>query len=119
MRHTTAKTGARASPRETPTSIARSPHFESEVSMKLSLCLAAAVVAAVPLALAACGGSSSGAGDAQTPPQGEAAVTTWLATGDYKKWHCEAAAHDARTPSPHMVNRICNNDILYETKTGN
>src|SRR6185312_12467805 len=49
--------------------------------------------------LAACGSSSSGTGgsastgDAQTPPQGAAAVQAWLATGDYKSWSCESAVH--------------------------
>lgn len=58
------------------------------------------------------GGGSSGSGDAQTPPQGETAVKAWLAKGDYQTWHCEAQEHDARTPSPHGVNRICSNDVL-------
>jgi hypothetical protein len=58
------------------------------------------------------GGGGGGMGDAQTPPQGEAAVKAWLATGDYKKWHCEAAEHASRDPSPHGFNRICSNDKL-------
>lgn len=51
--------------------------------------------------------------DAQTPPQGGVPeMKAWLATGDYKKWHCEAAEHDSKAPSPHKVNRICSNDKL-------
>ncbi len=51
--------------------------------------------------------------DAQTPPQGGVDVMkTWLATGDYKKWHCQAAEHASKDPSPHGVNRICSNDKL-------
>ncbi len=51
--------------------------------------------------------------DAQTPPQGGVTeMKAWLATGDYKKWKCEAAAHDQKTPSPHAANRICSNDKL-------
>lgn len=86
---------------------------------------AAALAAGTTLAfvLAACGGETggntggsggTGGGGAvsQTPPQGEAAVKAWLAGGDYQKWHCETAEHDARTPSPHGVNRICSNDAL-------
>lgn len=73
------------------------------------------VVGFVPLALAACGG---GADSTQVPPQGEAQVKSWLATGDYKEWHCEAAEHDARSPSPHGVNRICSNDALSATAAG-
>jgi hypothetical protein len=63
--------------------------------------------------LAACGSSSAndaGSDDPQLPPtSGAADVEAWLAKGFYKQWHCEAAKHDARSPSPHGVNRICNN----------
>jgi hypothetical protein len=63
------------------------------------------------------GSTSTGAmmltSDAQTPPQGGVAtMKTWLATGDYKMWHCEAAEHASKDPSPHGVNRICSNDKL-------
>ena len=58
-------------------------------------------------------------GDAQTPPMGsDAVISAWLAKGDYKAWKCETAAHDARSPSPHMRNRICNNTKLSTTPTG-
>jgi hypothetical protein len=67
---------------------------------------------ALCLTLASCGSSSSGSGDAQTPPEGETAVKAWLATGDYKSWHCQPAEHAARAPSPHGFNRICSNDVL-------
>lgn len=103
-----------------------------------------AVCLAPLLALTACGGDSGGTGgaggtgsssstsgstssstssggsvgDPQTPPQGETAIKAWLATGDYKKWHCEDAEHDARSPSPHGVNRICSNDILSSNPAG-
>lgn len=51
--------------------------------------------------------------DAQTPPQGGVPeMKAWLATGDYKKWHCEKAEHVAKDPSPHGVNFICSNDKL-------
>ena len=63
--------------------------------------------------------SSTGGGtktlpvDAQTPPQGGVMeMKAWLAKGDYKKWHCEAAEHASKTPSPHDANRICSNDKL-------
>jgi hypothetical protein len=77
--------------------------------------------ATLGLALSACGSSTGGAGGggagggaavSQTPPQGETAVKAWLAAGDYKSWHCEAAEHAARSPSPHGFNRICSNDAL-------
>ena len=100
----------------------------------------AAMLCMVPAALAACGSdttsgsggggtgatstgatssSSTGSGgtmlptDAQTPPQGGVeAMKTWLATGDYKMWHCEKAEHASKDPSPHSFNRICSNDKL-------
>ncbi|MEP7122179.1 MAG: hypothetical protein ABJE95_14765 [Byssovorax sp.] len=97
----------------------------------------AAVLSMIPVGLAACGsdtgtgttgtggggdgttssasGTSTGSGmiasNAQTPPQGGVmTMKTWLATGDYKKWHCEAAEHASKSPSPHGFNRICSND---------
>ena len=96
-----------------------------------------AVLSVIPAGLAACGGDAStastgsggggGAGggstsatggamltsDAQTPPQGGVStMKAWLATGDYKKWHCEAAKHASKDPSPHGINRICSNTKL-------
>ena len=58
------------------------------------------------------GGFTDTVGDSQTPPEGNDALTAWLAAGSYLDWHCEAAAHDARSPSPHGQNRICSNDLL-------
>jgi hypothetical protein len=76
-------------------------------------------VLTVSFALASCGSSSGApaAGNTQTPPQGAEALDAWLATGVYKSWHCEAAAHSPRGPSPHLSgmnggNRICANDLL-------
>jgi hypothetical protein len=57
-------------------------------------------------------------GTTQTPPMGAAAVTAWLATGVYKSWHCEAAPHLARSPSPHGYDRICSNDVIADNATG-
>lgn len=61
--------------------------------------------------LAACGG---GADDPeQVPPTSSVAdIDAWLAEGHYKSWACEDKEHDARSPSPHAVNRICSNDAL-------
>jgi hypothetical protein len=47
----------------------------------------------------------------QTPPQNGADVETWLAAGSYKSWHCEAAPHASRSPSPHHTDRVCSNDL--------
>ncbi len=55
------------------------------------------------------------AGDKDTPATGsEADVKAWLALGLYKTgdWKCETAPHDARSPSPHGMNRICSNATL-------
>jgi hypothetical protein len=46
------------------------------------------------------------------------AVEAWLATGQYKAWHCEKAVHAARFPSPHGFNRICSNDLISSRATG-
>jgi hypothetical protein len=64
-----------------------------------------------------CGGDSGSGGGgssdpAQTPPEGDAAVTKWLDAGDYMKWHCQSAAHASKSPSPHAFNRTCSNDAL-------
>ncbi len=59
-------------------------------------------------------GSAGAGGSSQTPPQGEANVKAWLATGAYKNWACQAAEHAAVAPSPHMYNRICSNDIIAQ-----
>ena len=79
--------------------------------------------AGCPAADAGCPAADAGCpamGDAQTPPQGtDAVVSAWLTKGDYKAWKCEAAGHDARSPSPHGRNRICNNTKLSSTATGN
>jgi hypothetical protein len=73
------------------------------------------VLGAVMLAgFAGCGS------DAKTAdlPQGATAVEAWLSAGSYKSWHCEAAAHEARMPSPHGFNRICSNDLVASNATG-
>lgn len=57
--------------------------------------------------------------DPQLPPTSNAAdVETWLAGGYYKSWHCESATHAARSPSPHGINRICNNAKLRAQAAG-
>lgn len=69
-------------------------------------------------ALVACGGNP--AMDPQLPPTtGRADIEAWIAAGHYKAWHCESAAHAARSPSPHGQNRICTNNALSgNTGTG-
>jgi hypothetical protein len=57
------------------------------------------------------------AGNAQTPPTHGADVEAWLLTGAYKSWHCEAAIHASRTPSPHGYDRVCSNDLVSPTAT--
>src|SRR5512140_1746987 len=77
-----------------------------------------AVTLGALLFAAACGSASDpptpppAAGDVQTPPTGGAAVEAWLESGDYRAWHCEAAVHGARSPSPHGLGRICSNGAL-------
>ena len=50
--------------------------------------------------------------DPQLPPDNGADVMTWLSRGYYKSWRCEPIGHDARAPSPHGRNRICNNAAI-------
>jgi hypothetical protein len=72
-------------------------------------------------ALGASGDDAGGvsAGTAQTPPMGESNVVAWLATGQYKQWHCESAAHAARGPSVHTpFDRVCSNDLLSAAVAG-
>lgn len=74
------------------------------------------------LALTACGapGTPDAGLDSQNPPMGtDADMTAWLVSGNYKSWKCETAGHDARSPSPHGRNRICNNTALSSTGAGN
>ncbi|HVR63831.1 MAG TPA: hypothetical protein VMU50_18145 [Polyangia bacterium] len=63
------------------------------------------------------GGGDAGSGNAQTPPIGAAAIAPWLQQGLYKTWHCETAAHTARPPSPHNVDRVCSNDVIANNAT--
>src|SRR5438309_500850 len=91
--------------------------------------LSSTIVSLAMSALAACGGSTTtGTPDmataglpssAQDPPTtGGTDVEAWIATGAYKSWHCEAAGHPARSPSPHGINRICNNMLIQNAPTG-
>lgn len=57
-------------------------------------------------------GDDSGEEETQIPPTNGAEMRTWLAAGHYKDWACEAAPHEARSPSPHGWNRICSNDAV-------
>lgn len=64
------------------------------------------------LALADLAGSTD---DPQTPPQGGAALMSWLAAGYYKSWHCEAAQHPPGPHGAHGNNRVCSNNVLAGT----
>jgi len=97
-----------------------------------SLSTVAAVAAVVPTA--GCGEEEAGCpaacpaacpascpavdGDAQTPPQGtDAVISAWLAAGSYlgAGWTCEPEVHANRSPSPHGMNKICNNTKLSDS----
>ena len=66
----------------------------------------------------------AGAGDAtmgstQLPPIGTAReLEQWLGTGAYKSWACEKDLHPARAGSAHAANRICSNDLLSGSASG-
>lgn len=61
--------------------------------------------------------ASSTGDDPQTPPQGGAALTSWLQAGYYKSWHCEAAQHPAGLHGAHGANRVCSNNVLAAAGT--
>jgi hypothetical protein len=71
-----------------------------------------------PTTTSAMDSGSGSSTSAQTPPMGQAALVPWLATGEYKKWHCESAPHAARSPSPHGFDRVCSNDLIATNATG-
>ena len=55
---------------------------------------------------------------AEGPPANPAEFAAWLAGGEYLTWNCEPDPHPARAPSPHGMNRICQNsiaDAAFET----
>ena len=67
--------------------------------------------------LMGCGADNTS--DPQLPPTtGHVDVEAWLAKGYYKAWHCEAAPHAARAPSPHGTDRVCSNDLLSGAGAG-
>ncbi len=67
-------------------------------------------------ALTSCPGDT---GDPQLPPTNASSMAAWLEEGSYTSWRCESAPHDARSPSPHGRNRVCNNDaVVNHTGSG-
>ena len=65
------------------------------------------------------GGSVDMVTTSQLPPTTSAkALEDWLATGAYKAWACEKDPHPARPGSAHAANRICNNDLLAGSTSG-
>lgn len=55
----------------------------------------------------------------QLPPTTSAKeLEDWLATGAYKAWACEKDPHPARPGSAHAANRICSNDLLSNSASG-
>lgn len=51
-------------------------------------------------------------------PQNAALIAQWLTEGHYLDWRCEAEKHAAREPSPHGINRICQNTIASDAIPG-
>jgi hypothetical protein len=83
--------------------------------MQLSMLALAGAVALSALA-GGCSNPRGTAGDAggtlDAPPTTSVEeLQAWLAQASYKSWHCEAAPHAARSPSPHGTNRICSNEL--------
>ncbi len=84
------------------------------------------IVALVALASLSCSAGDTDcapglpcAGTAQVPATGKLQdVDAWLQSGSYKTWKCEKEAHPARSGSAHDSNRICSNDLLSGTTSG-
>lgn len=88
-------------------------------SLTLTLILTAAASACGSSSDAPASASPSAASADELPPTtGYKDVEAWLAKGAYKSWHCEAAPHPARSPSPHGINRICNNSKIRAQAPG-
>ncbi len=73
--------------------------------------------------LTGCGGSKAPMARAQEatavsmdPPQGQAALDAWLATGAYKSWACEVAPQQRR--GAHGANRVCSNSLASAAGPG-
>ena len=61
-------------------------------------------------------GSTLGTSDGteqQPPTTGRTAMRAWLAAGAWKRWHCETTPHATSGLSPHGLDRICTNDVLF------
>ena len=54
----------------------------------------------------------AGVANSQQPPQGQAAIDAWLASGAYLSWNCEPEA--LQRTSIHGPDRICSNDIIAD-----
>lgn len=63
--------------------------------------------------------SADAAASAQLPPIGTASeLEQWLMAGTYKSWACEKDRHPPRAGSAHAANRICSNDLLSGSASG-
>src|SRR5262249_31206640 len=74
-----------------------------------------AVRAAIALLLLlGCGGPST----LQLPPANAADLEVWLTAAYYRSWRCEPAVHAPPPPSPHSLDRICQNDLASSHGAG-
>jgi hypothetical protein len=55
---------------------------------------------------------------AQTPPEGEAALSAWLDDEHFLQWRCHGEIGDPSDLSVHGRRRVCANDALAETADG-
>src|SRR5262245_2614264 len=97
---------------------ASSAHRRSETSVTGLRVRRRPLMRACLVLLAACATTPDDPGDPQLPARGADPTTSWLAAGYYLSWHCEAAGHASRPPSPHPRNRTCNNDAIRDTPAG-
>jgi hypothetical protein len=58
-------------------------------------------------------------GTPQEPPRGQASIEAWLAEGHYRSWRCESAIFNPRLNGAHGRHRVCSNDALLASTSGN
>jgi hypothetical protein len=83
------------------------------------LALARALLACGSADDAACPADTACKGTAQSPAVGaKADIEAWFASGAYLKWKCEAPGVGAGRDDAHGPNRVCSNDLLSASSSG-
>jgi hypothetical protein len=62
--------------------------------------------------------AEAGVAASQVPPRGRQALEAWLAEGHHRRWRCEPTISARRLNGAHGRTRICSNDALLASKSG-